>query len=306
MTRHQRVRHFVVVIAVGFLASVVLAFGQGLQPNVPQWQIDAGGSATFEVASIKQDKSTAAPHSNIPMGPGNGRITNGGLFSVTNFPLVALIGFAYQLTGSQIRDLQSRLPKWTAGESFDIAARSSASGLTKDQLRLMMQSLLVQRFKMASHYETRNTPVLALVSNKRNKLGPQLRLHRDDLPCLNWSQNDTGSTVESDAVQGGFPAVCGELLQLPSGPVPGRYRFGGRNMTSVLLVSSLNAIADVERPIIDQTGLTGTFDFTVEFTLQIGPSAQSDDTGPSFRESLRDQLGLTLIAETRAIPSALH
>ncbi len=216
---------------------------------------------------------------------------NGGLFSVTNFPLIALIGFAYQLTGSQIRDLQSRLPKWAAGESFDIEARSSESGLTKDQIRLMMQSLLAQRFKMATHYETRSAPVFALASNKPNKLGPQLRAHRDEPPCANPSQTDTDSMVASNMVEGGFPAVCGELLQLPGDPAPGRYRFGARNVTSALLVSFLNAIGDVERPIIDQTDLTGSFDFTIEFTLRIGPSTQSDETSPSFREALRGPIG---------------
>ena len=107
--------------------------------TVPQWQTDAGGAAKFDVASVKQNKSTERPYFNFSLGPGDGRSTSGGLLRVINYPLLPLIGFAYQLTGSEVRGLPSELPKWAMTETFDIEARANGK-TTRDQMRLMVQS----------------------------------------------------------------------------------------------------------------------------------------------------------------------
>jgi uncharacterized protein (TIGR03435 family) len=274
------------------------AGGTPSQPTVPQWQIDAGGKMEFDVASVKQNKSTERPYYNYSLGPGDGRSTSGGLFRVINYSLLPLIGFAYQLTGSEMRGLPSELPKWATTETFDIDARANEKP-TRDQMRLMVQSLLEDRFKLSAHYETRNVPVFALVSIKSGRLGPHLQRHSDASICVAAPVLDPGQVPPAATVPGGFPAVCGELQQLPAEPGPRRYRFGARDVTSAVITNCLNAIGDVDRPILDRTGIAGTFDFTIEFVLQLTPSTQSpnaqpEELGPTFLEALQEQLGLKL------------
>ena len=66
---------------------------------------------------------------------------------------------------------------WTTEDRFDIEARAPGNP-TKADYRLMMQSLLADRFKLTVHYETRVVPLFELVLAKPGKFGPQLRLHR--------------------------------------------------------------------------------------------------------------------------------
>jgi Protein of unknown function (DUF3738) len=147
----------------------------------PDWQADAGGNQVFEVTSVKQNKSGSDSASmNVPIGPGDAHTAVGNFFSGTSLRLFSYIYFAYNLTGNQLQLLWpqlSRLPGWVSTDRFDILARANGNP-TKDQMRLMMQSLLVDRFKLATHYETRQLPVFALVLAKPGKTGPQLRRHR--------------------------------------------------------------------------------------------------------------------------------
>ena len=59
-----------------------------------------------------------------------------------------------------------------------------------------------------------------------------------------------------------------------------------------------NPFTGVDRPVVDRTGLTGTFDFSLEWSPEPDaarpPGSQSEDTGPAFLEALQEQLGLKL------------
>ena len=86
---------------------------------------------------------------------------------------------------------------------------------------------------------------------------------------------------------------------------PGRVRIGGRNVTAGLIASTLAAMPDAaDRPVLDRTGLSGTFDFTLEWAPEpngsptSGVASQSDQSGPTFLEALKDQLGLKLDSST--------
>lgn len=171
----------VVVLAATLLVSVLAtlraqsAKGQGppAQPPTPQWQIDAGGRMAFDVASVKPNTAAPSPtntNSNVALGPGDYYSPTGGLFSATNFPLNTYIAFAYKLTGNQGRVFQEQAPKWVLSDRFDIQARAEGSP-TKDQMRLMMQALLADRFKLVMHSETRQLPVFGLVLDKAGKIG---------------------------------------------------------------------------------------------------------------------------------------
>jgi uncharacterized protein (TIGR03435 family) len=73
-------------------------------------------------------------------------------------------------------------PAWVTTERITIEAKAPAK-TTKDQFRVMMQSLLAERFKLAVHYETREAPVFALTLVTPGKFGPRLQPHADNPRC---------------------------------------------------------------------------------------------------------------------------
>lgn len=124
----------------------------------------------FEVASIRPDKSTGRPRSDFPIGPGRVYVPRGGIFRATHVLLFQIIGFAFDMTHSQMMYIAQHVPDWVASEGFDITARAEGKP-NEDQLRVMMQSLLADRFKLAIHKEKRQLPVLALVLAKPGHTG---------------------------------------------------------------------------------------------------------------------------------------
>jgi hypothetical protein len=125
---------------------------------------------TFDVASVKQNKTEGTQHSNVPLDTGNvysaidpsdARTSAGGYFVATNQPLWRYIVFAYKLSGTQelalrfsyFDGLKSKAPGWVTGgfnvsaDRFNIEARAPANS-TIDQMRLMMQALLADRFHL--------------------------------------------------------------------------------------------------------------------------------------------------------------
>jgi uncharacterized protein (TIGR03435 family) len=85
---------------------------------------------------------------------------------------------------------------------------------------------------------------------------------------------------------------------------PGRVNLGARNVPIGLLAVSLTGWGNLDRPILDQTGLSGPFDYHLEWTPQFegpvppGASFQPDPTGPMFLEALKEQFGLKLEPQT--------
>lgn len=182
----------------------------------------------------------------------------------------------------------------------------------------MMRSLLAERFKLAVRKETRQAPVFAMTLEKPGMLGPQLRAHPVSDTCAETVYSDaagagvdkggaaTTVTAETASAESQIlPIPCGMIARLPTS-APGRHRIGGRNVTLAMLAESLPAqtgLATFPRPVIDRTGLNGTFDFSLEWAppspveptqMAPGPNAQGDDPGPSIAEAIRQQLGLKL------------
>jgi len=105
---------------------------------------------SFDVASVRQNKSGPAPNgdapgSNVPLGPGNVYSPTGGLVSVRNYTLLSYIAFAYKMTDGELDAFRRMAPDWVINDRFNIQARTEKSDVTKDQLRLMMRSLLAER-----------------------------------------------------------------------------------------------------------------------------------------------------------------
>jgi uncharacterized protein (TIGR03435 family) len=254
----------------------------------------------FDVASVKPNKSGDQPNSNFPLGPGDVYVPNGGLFSATGLPLATYIFFAYKIMGNQAQSLLPQLPGWVTTERFEIQARAEGNP-SKDQMRLMMRSLLADRFKLAIHNETREVSVLALVLLKPGKTGPLLRPHPEDSSCSSSAppQPSAGSGQSPSppkADTGGLPSLCGGIFIMPP-TLAGRIRLAARNVTLGFIADSVSASANLGRPMVDQTGLSGSFDFTLEWTPEArgsqpsGADNQPDTPGPPFAEALREQLG---------------
>jgi uncharacterized protein (TIGR03435 family) len=304
--------------AAAFAAVVVAA-----QQPVPQWQIDAGGAAKFDVASVKRNKSGSDCDSNVSLNNGAGFVPTGGLFSAMNCPLFRYISFAYKLNGQQVGFQLFGLPSWAwaapgeSAERFDVEARASGNP-TKDQYRLMVQALLADRFKLALHHEIRQGPVFALILLKPGQPGPQLQPHPDDQPCSTTFTPGHGlprtgpepSAPSPPSATTGLqmelvPCGIGNLALPPS--ASGRIRIGGRGLTMAEIAGSLGGDALIDRPIIDRTGLSGAFDYSLEWSQELHfagpppPDFNPDPNGPSLREALQKQLGVTLKAEKGAI-----
>jgi uncharacterized protein (TIGR03435 family) len=267
------------------------------------------GGLAFEVASVKENRSGSESRSNIPLdsgnayttvGDGDARLPNGDYFSAVNEPLMRYIVFAYQLSGTQelalrfnlFAGLKANVPAWVNRTGFDIEARAEGRP-TKDQMRMMMRELLRERFGLVAHYEMRQAPVFGLVLARPGKMGPQLRPHVAD-SC-------TGGGAAASGFKDAMPGVCGVIAHVaPS--VAGRTAFGALGVTLQLLATSLptqTGMMTVPRPVVDRTGLEGTFDLRLEWALDTGrrPEAGQEVQGPTFQEALRGQLGLKLVPE---------
>jgi uncharacterized protein (TIGR03435 family) len=238
-----------------------------------QSQTSTAPKMEFDVASIKQNKSDARSITNFPPGAEDAYAPDGGSFSGSGVTLYQYVAFAYNFTVYDYQLLKSRLPEWVLTDRFDVQARASGNP-TKAQMRLMMQSLLADRFKLAIHFETREVPVFALVLAKPGKTGPQLHPHTNEPPCSTASP-------------------CGRFDSLPN--PPGQFRIGARDVTMGFIANVL-ATSELGRPVLDQTRLTGNFDFTLEWTpnMPVSPDFIPDQSGPTYIEALKEQLGLKL------------
>lgn len=266
-------------------------------PQVPatqtanaEWEKAAGGKMSFDVASVKQDKadpSTTGFPQNVSLDAANGFTPTGGLFRAANIPLSWYIRFAYKLETTEFGEIIDELPKWAETYRYDIEARAPGDP-SKDQYRLMMQALLADRFKLAVHFEAKPMPIWGLVVNKPGSLGPKIRKHSDDPPCSGGAAK--GEKVEATA--DGFPVPCYGFFDLQPG-TEGNYAGGARNvsMSKMADIFALG-IFQTYKPVVDETGLTGNYDFVIEF------SRDPNSAGPAFFDALKDQLGLKLVQQT--------
>jgi uncharacterized protein (TIGR03435 family) len=250
-----------------FLKSILLALtsalcmvqlaAQSSNPPTPYWETVAGGKMAFDVVTVRQN-TTAPPNavgSNFPLGPGDVYVPNGGSFRATNFPPLTYIAFAYKITDNQEQSLLSQLPNWALTDRFDIQGTAHGSP-NKDQMRLMMQAVLADQFRLAVHYETRQVPILALVLDQPGKLGPLLQRHADDSPCATTpAVPSPAPTAPPQLLDTRFPATCGGILRMPPSAA-GRVRSGARNVSMELIASSIGQGGDIDRPVLDKTGLT--------------------------------------------------
>jgi bla regulator protein BlaR1 len=269
--------------------------------GAPDWQAAAGGNVAFEVAAVKLLKPGSRGRApTFPLDSGNRFTTESGenphgRLSV-GFQLPMYISFAYKfpLTPQLRQVMLASVPKWVDTDVVEIDAKA-AGNPTKDQMRLMMQSLLAERFHLAVHYEMREMPAYALTLIKPGKWGPKLIRHADG-PLCDAPAPPALATGLADPDTAVFPPMCESQATVLGRN--GHLVEGSRNSTMVLLAGSLSR--KVGRLVVDRSGITDKIDYRFEWSLEPsdrlppGVESQPDPNPVPVIDALRDQLGLKL------------
>jgi uncharacterized protein (TIGR03435 family) len=210
----------------------------------------------FEVASVKPAKPGT-------QGGGIKPLPGGQTYVATNVPVGLMIRLMYHLNGSQI----SGGPAWLDKDLYDVDAKADGPH-TIEELHVMFQNLIVDRFKLQFHYETKALPAYELVVDKsKPKMTENHNPENFDIPI----QVQFGSLQATHSSMSYFSWVISQMLN---------------------------------KPVVDQTGLTGFYDFKLDYTPDV-PQAVLDrlqaegrslppTNGPDIFTALREQLGLRL------------
>lgn len=255
-------RLIIVVVAIAGIA-VVAVNASRLRAQAKSME-----STSFEVASIKLDKSTSQlPGMHFPLGR-----------FVATTKAIGLIAFAYSLNNT---DQVLGGPDWIRTELFDIDAKVASTlapseqekiplGRRVDQARPMVQSLLADRFELKVGHETKVLPVYLLVVAKN---GPKFAEDNSHPEISAVSMHGAGNLAATSAAFSVFSDVLSRMPELEG------------------------------RVVLDKTGLHGNYSFTLQWTpenLAAGDvqsrdnSLASESSGPSLFTALQEQLGLKL------------
>ena len=230
------------------------------EPPPPPVRMAANANPAFEVATIRPS-DPAYPEQIIRL--------NGAEVITTNVTVHALINLAYWLHPKQL----TGGPAWTESDKFDVAGKPDAPGQPNvDQMKVMIQKLLADRFYLKFHFEKRELPVYAV---RLAKTGAKITKSQDDpkgIPGWNFGRTASGMTMT--------------------------FRNSPMSQFIAVLQNSM------DRPVVDQTGLSGRYDFTLNFTPDpaqaalLGgppaPAADNPDAAPGLFAAFQQQLGLKL------------
>jgi uncharacterized protein (TIGR03435 family) len=247
---------FLLALAMATASSV---YGQSPQPTAPKF--------AYDIVSIRPNNSGDGSTS---MGPS----ANG--YTAKNITVAWLIEYAYNI---KMESLVSGLPSWATSDRLNLEARmdqDSAAAINKlskeekaSEQRRMLQAMLADRFHLQVQHTQKEVPVYALVVAKG---GTRLKPADPNDPY-------------------------GNGIKLPQGfPKSGVYQMtaDGKFVAQGIPISMLaNQLAtSVDRLVVDKTGLTGNYDFTMQWDQDPDPS--KPDAGPSLFTALQEQLGLKL------------
>lgn len=205
-----------------------------------------------------------------PSQPGTGVYTikplpGGSGYTAQNSPVKLMIALMYKVPMRQIFGG----PDWIETDRFDVEARSDHS-YSIDDLHTMFQNLLADRFNLKYHMETREGPVYALTVDK------------------------SGLKMKADGT--------GQAMGIPIVPATGG-GFTGTQVPMKYLTWWLGQqLQNDGRSVIDETGLSQSYDFTLSFAPQLPPSVSRDGLPPEMQElptifeAVKQQLGLKLEA----------
>ena len=222
-------------------------------------------SPAFESADVH-----VSPRSTNPTMRGGA--LRGGRYEVRTATMVDLISAAYSMESNKVLGG----PNWLDWDRFDVIAKA-AQGTKQDDLNRMLQNLLADRFKLTVHKDTRPMPAFALsVGSGKHKL---------------------------KEASGGQPGCQG----VPQNPAPGTIPYqviSCHGMTMSAVADVLRDIGDgtyLPDPVVDQTGLSGTWDFDLKWTAR-NRLAQAGSDGISLFDAVDKQLGLKLEPKKTPLP----
>jgi uncharacterized protein (TIGR03435 family) len=275
------------LIAAAIVAASITAFAQSSQ-STPHRR-------SFDVASIKPSAPGASPLAPGAVGP-----PTGGTVRFPRGTLRRLVMYAYNIQPLMRHDPQPvGGPDWADRDQFDIMAKGPET-LTLADARRMMLSLLEDRFRLRSHVERREIPVYALlVSGRNGQIGRNLTVSKIDCARYSAVLTTTGRRVLAELEgpdcglrSGGAPGFLGGANTLPQGAQVVR---GIATMTEV--VNAMARDREMDRPIVDRTGLAGTYDIDLSWVPARSGSivAEPGDVLPLVT-AVQEQLGLTLDA----------
>jgi uncharacterized protein (TIGR03435 family) len=175
------------------------------------------------------------------------------LFTIKNAPLSFLIQFAYNIDS---QNHISAMPGWMESQEYDVSAKVEGDQqLTLNQMRPMLQRLLEQRFHFAAHHETKVVSGFALIVAKG---GPKLQPSKDDSKPF------------------------AQML-------PNRMDAGHQDAEHIASVLAHRA----GQPVVDKTGLTGIYDFTLSYATANDPNSNL----PDLFTAVQEQFGLKLVPQ---------
>jgi uncharacterized protein (TIGR03435 family) len=238
------------------------------EPPPPPVSMPATAKPEFAVATIKPSN---------PDAPRGGYGFRGQDVTTTNVTVNWLIKLAYNV---HVRQIEGG-PAWLDSAKYDIVGRPDTPGQpSRDQMKLMIQKLLADRFQLKFHTEKKELPVYAMVVLKT---GPKITVSAGD--------------------PNAFPGIG-------FGQGPGVLSLNGRNTGLDAVANALQSNV-LDKPVVNQTGLTGRYDFALKFTpdpTQIAnfgagtPGTPGDlDAPPDIFAAFQQQLGLKLESTKAAV-----
>jgi uncharacterized protein (TIGR03435 family) len=192
-------------------------------------------------------------------------------YSALNFPVRQMIALMYWIPLHQV----TGGPDWIDTAPYDIEAKADHP-YSLDDLHTMFQNLLADRFHLKFHIEQREGPVYALTIDKSG---------------LKMRPNQTPQDYKVPIVPNGFGVYAGTRVSM-------------RYLTWFLS----QQLRSEGRPVVDRTGLTGNYDFTLSFLPELPPNTSPENLAPELRDrpslvdAVREELGLTLQRDKGPVP----
>jgi uncharacterized protein (TIGR03435 family) len=255
-----------------FLAAVILLIA-GLARLAPAQSTDATPSTPQSAAFDVADVHVSALQARFPYMEGGD--LHGDRFLVRNGTMVDLISTAYHVDEDNIFGG----PAWLETDRFDIIAKAPR-GTPSDTVKLMLQEVLADRFKLVVHKDSRPMQAFVLTVPKGGKSKLRESAGSDKNGCQAVQQGDA-----------------------PSGAV-GYIAVSCHNMTLDAIADALHDMAGgyLTSPVVNQTGIEGSWDFDLKWTGR-GQLAKAGDDGISIFDAVDKQLGLKLEPGKAPLPA---
>lgn len=302
-------------IRISLIVTVTVLLLMGLCIAHPGYaQVQSEAKPAFEVASVKPatdcgNEISPKPGMRIRL-MGGPSFQPGGRYSTCN-SLKSIIMEAYDI---KFPPQLAGAPDWSADTLYKIEAKAEGNP-DKEQMRVMLQSLLEERFKLKLHRETRETPIYSLIVAKG---GHKLKPAKDEqgnpivsLPPPEQNQEKMAERMRnvlsaSNAPPSMPPGSFGMMI----GP-DGQAKLTAKAMAMERLATQLSSMTGGRR-VIDKTGLTRLYDIEISYGFDAqmmpglirpstagaaGPAPVAEPAGPTIFTAIQEQLGLKLEAD---------